>query len=311
LTPPTVSSTDLPFPVVTRGKVRDVYDLGDRLLMVATDRISAFDVILPTPISCKGAVLTQISRFWFDLTASICPNQTLTGPEAELPPAVADWEELHGRSVVVKKTRPFPVECVVRGYLSGSAWAAYRRAVPNSGVVELWGLRLPSGLKESERLPEPLFTPTTKAHAGHDESITLEQTADRIGSDTARLLKDRSLAVYVAGCRHAESRGLILADTKFEFGERDGETLLIDEVLTPDSSRFWDAETYAVGQPQPSFDKQYVRDWLQDLADRGEWNKEPPGPDLPEEIVRGTTERYLVAYRRITGNELQGVGGRG
>lgn len=304
MTSPTVTSTDLPLPVVTRGKVRDVYDLGDRLLLVATDRISAFDVILPTPIPDKGAVLTQISQFWFRQTSSLCPNQTLSGPKAELPSEAADRVELRGRSVVVKKTRPFPVECVVRGYLSGSAWAAYRKATPASGIVELWGLRLPAGLKESERLPEPVFTPTTKAHAGHDESITLKEMADRVGADTANLLRERSIAVYEAGCRHAESRGLIVADTKFEFGERDGEILLIDEVLTPDSSRFWDAAIYAVGQPQPSFDKQFVRDWLQALANRGEWNKEPPGPELPEEIVRGTSERYREAYRRVTGEAL-------
>ena len=304
MTPLTVTSTDLPLPVVTRGKVRDVYDLGDRLLMVATDRISAFDVILPTPIPYKGAVLTQISQFWFRLTESLCPNQTLTDAAAALPSDLAGREELHGRAVVVKKTRPFPVECVVRGYLSGSAWAAYREATPVNGIVELWGLRLPAGLRESERLPEPVFTPTTKAHAGHDESITLEETADRVGSETANLLRERTLAVYAAGCRHAESRGLIVADTKFEFGERDGEILLIDEVLTPDSSRFWDADIYAPGRPQPSFDKQFVRDWLQALADRGEWNKEPPGPELPDDIIQGTSELYWEACRRITGEEL-------
>ncbi|MBW3623927.1 MAG: phosphoribosylaminoimidazolesuccinocarboxamide synthase [Armatimonadetes bacterium] len=305
MTARTVSTTDLPFPVVTRGKVRDVYDLGDRLLLVASDRISAFDVILPSPIPDKGRVLTQISQFWFDLTAPLCPNQTLSGPDAEFPEEVKDREELHGRAVVVKKTQPFPVECVVRGYLSGSAWAAYRQAASANGIVELWGLRLPAGLRDSDRLPEPVFTPTTKAHSGHDESITFEEMAGTVGNETAGLLRDRALAVYEAGCRHAESRGLIVADTKFEFGERDGEILLIDEALTPDSSRFWDARTYEPGRPQPSFDKQFVRDWLQDLADREEWNKESPGPELPEEIVRGTSERYREAYRRITGRELE------
>ncbi len=299
-----VTQTDLPLPLVTRGKVRDVYDLGDRLLMVASDRLSAFDVVLPTPIPSKGAVLTQLSRFWFDLTADLTPNQCLTGSDAELPAELADRADLQGRSMVVKKTKPYPVECVVRGYLSGSAWAEYRKAAPTAGVVELWGIRLPAELKESDRLPEPLFTPSTKATEGHDESISFAQMADLVGEDDARALRDRSLQVYAAGTRHAESRGLILADTKFEFGERDGQMLLIDEVLTPDSSRFWDADIYTSGQPQPSFDKQFVRDWLQALCDAGQWDKTPPGPELPADIAQGTSERYREAYRRITGHDL-------
>jgi phosphoribosylaminoimidazole-succinocarboxamide synthase len=279
--------------------------------MVASDRISAFDVVLPTPIPYKGSVLTQISRFWFDLTAPFCPNQNLSGADAELPGDLAGREELQGRSVVVKKTTPYPVECVVRGYLSGSAWSAYKKAPPTNGIVDLWGVRLPADLKESGRLPEPIFTPTTKAQTGHDESMTFSEVEDMVGTDTARALRDRTLAVYEVGCRHAESRGLILADTKFEFGERDGEMLLIDEVMTPDSSRFWDANIYQPGQPQPSFDKQFVRDWLQALCDAGEWNKQPPGPDLPADIVLGTSDRYLEAYRRVTGQALDGGVGVG
>ena len=302
---PTVTESRLPLPLAARGKVRDVYDLGDRLLLVATDRISAFDVVLPTPIPHKGAVLTQLSRFWFDLTAFLCANHTLDGPDAALPPELSDDADLIRRSAVVKKTNPFPVECVARGYLSGSAWAAYRNAAPQNGIVVLWGLRLPSGLRESDRLPEPLFTPSTKPLAGHDESITFEQMVDTIGAEVAETLRERTLSVYAAGCRHAETRGLILADTKFEFGERDGQILLIDELMTPDSSRFWDAETYAPGAPQPSFDKQFVRDWLQALVDASRWDKLPPAPELPGEVVQGTSDRYREAYRRITGHALE------
>jgi phosphoribosylaminoimidazole-succinocarboxamide synthase len=299
-----VTRTDLPYPIITRGKVRDVYDLGDRILLVVTDRLSAFDVVLPTPIPRKGAALTQISNFWFGLTAKLCSNHILSGAEGALPDDISGRSELQGRSTVVVKTKPFPVECVARGYLSGSAWAAYKKSTPRDGIIELWGVRLPSGLVESDRLPEPIFTPSTKATSGHDESLTFEEMADLIGSETATTLRDKTLEVYGAGCDHAESRGLILADTKFEFGEREGGILLIDELLTPDSSRFWDQRIYQPGKSQPSFDKQFVRDWLQALVDDGKWNKEPPGPELPEEIVTGTTERYLEAYRRITGDEL-------
>jgi phosphoribosylaminoimidazole-succinocarboxamide synthase len=299
----TVLQTDLPLPLVARAKVRDVYDLGDYLLLVATDRLSAFDVVLPTPIPHKGAVLTQLSRFWFELTADLCPNQ-MPNEAMELPHDLPNRDDLLTRSAIVKKTKPFPVECVARGYLSGSAWNAYRNAVSRNGVIELWGLQLPSGLKESERLPEPIFTPSTKPTSGHDESIRFTDMVDLIGTETANTLRDRTLSVYAEGCRHAESRGLIIADTKFEFGVRDGEILLIDELLTPDSSRFWDAAIYQPGKPQPSFDKQYVRDWLQALVDAKGWNKEPPGPHLPGDVVAGTSERYVEAYRRITGLEL-------
>jgi phosphoribosylaminoimidazole-succinocarboxamide synthase len=300
----TVTQTDLPLPVITRGKVRDVYDLGDRILLVATDRISAFDVVLPTPIPHKGAVLTQIALFWFQLTESLSKNHILKGSQGELPAEIADRPELAGRSTVAIKTKPFPVECVARGYLSGSAWSAYRKETPRDGIIELWGVRLPSDLKESDRLPEPIFTPTTKAQTGHDESLTFRETFDLVGREVAESLRDRTLAVYLKGCDYAESRGLILADTKFEFGERDGEILLIDELLTPDSSRFWDREIYKPGQAQPSFDKQFVRDWLQALVDAGQWKKEPPGPELPGDVVEGTSQRYLEAYRRVTGSEL-------
>jgi phosphoribosylaminoimidazole-succinocarboxamide synthase len=276
---------------IYRGKVRETYAVDDqRLLLVATDRLSAFDVIFDQPIPEKGRVLTGLSTYWFGLLAPLGRTHFLSADPADLPPG-ARTPELAGRSMLVRRAQRIDAECVVRGYLAGSGWAEYRR----SGTVV--GHALPAGLREADRLPEPIFTPSTKAEVGHDENITRQQLADMVGTDLARQLEERSLAVYRAGAARAEEVGLILADTKFEFGWIDGELALIDEVLTPDSSRFWDAELYAPGSSPPSFDKQYVRDFV---AASG-WNKEPPAPTLPDEVIRGTTERYVTAYERITG----------
>lgn len=287
--------THLPFPTYRKGKVRDVYDLGDRLLIVATDRISAFDIVLPTGIPGKGRILNQLSAFWFKKTEHLCPNHVIATEGPEIP------QEVQERSLLVRKTNPFPVECVVRGFLTGSAWRTYREIPPRNGIVSLWGLKLPAGLKEAERLPEPLFTPTTKAHTGHDESITFEQMVDRLGTDVAHTLREKTLQVYLAGCAHAEKQGFLIADTKMEFGEIDGQIILIDELLTPDSSRFWDSSQYTPGKPQEAYDKQVVRDYLQSLVDQRKWNKEPPGPPLPEEIVELTRQRYEEVFERLTG----------
>lgn len=278
---------------VRRGKVRDVYDLGDRLLLVATDRISAFDWILPTGIPDKGRVLTQISTFWFDLLGE--PNHLLSGKVEDFPlPPQVDRRPLAGRSMLVRKTDVVPIECVVRGYLSGSGWKEYR----HSGTV--CGLRLPAGLRESDRLPEPIFTPATKAESGHDENISFEQMCDVVGRATADELRRRSLAVYARGAEHARGRGIIIADTKFEWGRTAEGIILIDEVLTPDSSRFWPADKYAPGHGQPSFDKQYVRDWLESSG----WDKNSPPPPLPPEVVAGTRAKYVEAYELLTGRKF-------
>ena len=278
-----------------RGKVRDVYDLGDRLLIVATDRISAFDVVLPTPIPSKGAVLTQLSLFWFRLLADVVPNHVLTADVSEYPRELLAYrEQLEGRSMLVTKTEPFPVECVVRGYLAGSGWKDYRA----SGAV--CGIALPPGLRESDRLEEPLFTPSTKAEAGHDENISFAEMSRLVGAVRAAELRDVTLEVYRRARAHAEGRGILLADTKLEFGLRDGKLVWIDEAFTPDSSRFWPRDAYAPGRPQPSFDKQYVRDYLETL----DWDKRPPGPSLPEDVVTRTREKYLEAYARLTGTTL-------
>ena len=288
---------DSPLPNKTRGKVRDTYDLGERLLIVATDRISAFDVILPTGIPDKGKVLNQMSAWWFEHTRDVVPNHFLRitdGSKAdELPfdlPA-----ELIGRSSIVRKAKRVDVECIVRGYLSGSAWAEYSRY----GTVN--GVKMESGLVESQQLPEPMFTPTTKAEEGHDEPMTFSDLIQEVGPEPAQVLRLRSLALYNFAAAYARERGIIIADTKFEFGWYEDELIVIDEILTPDSSRFWGVEEYRPGQPQPSFDKQYVRDWL--LASG--WNKEPPAPELPSDVVQGTTERYKEAYRRLTGQEVR------
>jgi phosphoribosylaminoimidazole-succinocarboxamide synthase len=277
------------------GKVREVFDMGDRLLFVATDRISAFDCIMPTGIPRKGEVLTQISYFWFAQTASIIANH-LTGPAgAALPPELQKYSELIGRrSMVVKKTEPLAIECVVRGYLSGSGLKDYQK----TGCV--CGIKLPAGLRDSSRLPRPLFTPATKAETGHDENISFEQAEKVVGREIAKQARDLSLRIYSFASEYALKRGLIIADTKFEFGLRDGKLILIDEVLTPDSSRFWPADKYEEGRGQPSFDKQYVRDYLETLT----WNKQPPAPALPPEVVAKTTEKYLEAYARLTGHPL-------
>ncbi|MBE0541881.1 MAG: phosphoribosylaminoimidazolesuccinocarboxamide synthase [Verrucomicrobia bacterium] len=290
-----LQSTVPELPLLARGKVRDIYDLDDALLIVATDRISCFDVVLPTPIPDKGRVLTQMSRFWFKRTESIVRNHFLT---MDLELAVGHWESLQplkGRAMLVEKARPLPIEAVVRGYLSGSAWKEYRQ----TGAV--CGLRLPPGLRESDKLPEPIFTPATKAPQGqHDANISFERMASTVGRDRAEAIRQLSLRLYGEAASYAAQRGLILADTKFEFGVCRDELILIDEVLTPDSSRFWPVAGYAPGGPQPSFDKQYVRDYLEGLR----WDKCPPAPPLPPDIVRKTSEKYRDALQRITGSPL-------
>ncbi|HRY28851.1 MAG TPA: phosphoribosylaminoimidazolesuccinocarboxamide synthase [Elusimicrobiota bacterium] len=292
------ATTSLPFKLWRRGKVRDVYDLGDRLLIVATDRISAYDHILPTPIPQKGVVLGRLSNFWFRRLEGVCPNHLIeTNPALfplELRRACAGME---GRAVLVQKAVRIDIECVVRGYLAGSAWKEYR----SGGVV--CGVKLPPGLKESSPLPRPLFTPATKEEVGvHDENISFEKMASRVGKSVAEQLKELSLKIYGEAVRYAASRGFILADTKFEFGMHGGRLILIDEVLTPDSSRYWDAETYEEGKPQDSFDKQYVRDYL----DRVGWKHLPPAPALPDEVVRQTREKYVQAFERLTGEMFNG-----
>ncbi|MRS11927.1 MAG: phosphoribosylaminoimidazolesuccinocarboxamide synthase [Actinobacteria bacterium] len=275
-----------------QGKVRDIYDLGKALMIVATDRLSAFDVVLPDPVPYKGEVLTKISLFWFDLLADIVPNHLLTADEFDLPESLRPHAgELRGRFMIVKKAEVFPVECIVRGYLAGSGWKEYQR----SGTV--CGQKLPEGLVESSRLPEPIFTPSTKAAIGeHDENISFDRMCELIGDEHAGRLRDVSLALYCAARDHAATRGIIIADTKFEFGLVDGEVTLIDEVLTPDSSRFWPADEYEPGHGQPSFDKQFVRDWLEASG----WDKKPPAPALPEDILAETAEKYIEAYELLT-----------
>ena len=278
-----------------RGKVRDVYDLGERLLVVATDRISAFDVVLPTGIPQKGVVLTQLSLFWFRLLEGLTPNHVVTGDVAEYGPTLQPYRgQLEGRSMLVVKTDPFPVECVVRGYITGSGWKDYQA----TGAV--CGIELPRGLRESDRLDPPIFTPATKAETGHDENISFERMATIVGADRAAELRDLSLEIYSRARAHAEGRGLILADTKFEFGTRDGRVVWIDEAFTPDSSRFWPRDGYAPGRGQPSFDKQFVRDYLESIR----WDKKPPAPTLPDDVVERTRAKYLEAYERITGSRL-------
>jgi phosphoribosylaminoimidazole-succinocarboxamide synthase len=278
-----------------RGKVRDIFEAGSDLLMVATDRISAFDVVLPTAIPGKGQVLTGLSLYWFERTAHLVANHLLSADVAAFPePFADDREGLAGRAMLVRRARVIPVECVARGYITGSGWKDYQR----TGAV--CGIELPSGLSESERLPEPIFTPTTKATEGHDLPLTMEETADLIGQGLARRLQELTLDVYKFAAGHALERGIILADTKLEFGFADGDLILIDEVLTPDSSRFWPVDRYEPGGSQPSFDKQYVRDWL----DAAGWDREPPPPALPVEVVAQTAARYREAYERITGESL-------
>ncbi len=276
-----------------RGKVRDIYDLGDKLLIVATDRLSAFDVILPTPIPDKGRVLTQLSLFWFKLFQDIIPNHVLSA--TDFPPPFDKFnDELAGRSMVVRKTQPLPIECVVRGYVSGSGWKDYRT------TGKICGIQLPAGLRESDRLPEPIFTPATKAASGHDENISFERAASLVGKELAEKVRAVSLEIYRRAAAYAEPRRIILADTKFEFGLLHNELVWIDEALTPDSSRFWSAAHYSPGGPQASFDKQFVRDYLE----RMQWPKTPPGPELPPEVVEATRAKYREAYRILAGREL-------
>ncbi|HZV12870.1 MAG TPA: phosphoribosylaminoimidazolesuccinocarboxamide synthase [Candidatus Kapabacteria bacterium] len=278
-----------------RGKVRDVYELGDKLLIVASDRISAFDVVMPNPIPYKGEVLTRISKFWFDQTRSICPNHYLTMTTAEYPAECKPFlEDLEGRSMLVQKTEPLPVECIVRGYITGSGWTEYQRS------KSVCGISLPDGLRESDKLPEPIFTPSTKAEVGHDENISFEKVVSMLGKKLADALRDHSIAIYKHAAAYAEKKGIIIADTKFEFGLRDGNLILIDEALTPDSSRFWPQDKYEPGKGQPSFDKQFLRDYLLSIK----WNKTPPAPELPEEIIERTSEKYRDALRLLTGETI-------
>lgn len=278
---------------IARGKVRDIYDLGDRLLIVATDRLSAFDVVMATPIPDKGRVLTQLSLFWFNLLHDVIPNHVLSATQF---PAPFDCytEDLAGRSMVVRKTQPLPVECVARGYLSGSGWKEYR------ATGKVCGISLPAGLRESDKLPEPIFTPATKAISGHDENIPFERMAEMLGRPLAEKVRDVTLEIYRSAAAYAEPRGILLADTKFEFGQLHGGLIWIDEALTPDSSRFWPASQYQPGGAQPSFDKQFVRDYLE----RIHWPKIPPGPELPPDVVAGTRAKYREAYRILVGREL-------
>jgi phosphoribosylaminoimidazole-succinocarboxamide synthase len=283
-----------------QGKVRDLYEVGENLLIVATDRISAFDYILATGIPDKGAVLNQLSAFWFDVVKDVVPNHVIaTDPDEYPEPARRHADILRGRSMLVRRTQPLAIECVVRGYLSGSGWKEYQQ------TGRVCGIDLPAGLRESDRLPRPIFTPSTKAESGHDVNITEADAGAIVGAGVIRSLRDLSLEVYRRGAAHAEKLGIIVADTKFEFGlvgspGTPGSLMLIDEVLTPDSSRFWPADRYAPGGPQPSYDKQYVRDYLEQIG----WNKQPPAPGLPPEVVAKTREKYVEAYRRLTGREL-------
>jgi len=289
-----------------RGKVRDIYDLGDRLLIVATDRISAFDVVMPNPIPDKGRILTQLSKFWFDLTKEIVSNHVISVEAEGYPKNCKPYQEvLRGRSMLVMKTEVLSIECVVRGYLSGSGWEEYRK------TGEVCGIRLPKGLVESSKLEEPIFTPATKAEMGlHDENITFEGVEKMIGKDLAQKIRSSSMAIYMRARDFAEQRGILIADTKMEFGMKEGMLILIDELLTPDSSRFWPRDEYQAGGPQKSFDKQFLRDYLLSLR----WDKSPPAPQLPEEIVEKTRLKYLEAYERIVGKPLTPTlspGGRG
>jgi len=292
--PPAVTETNLDgLELVSRGKVRDIYALGEDLLIVTSDRLSAYDVVLPTGIPCKGQVLTHLTEFWLRYMAGIAPNHLITSDVDQMDPAVHRYADLlEGRSMLVRRAEVVPIECVVRGYLAGSGWRSYRK----DGAV--CGIRLPDGLVESEKLPEPIFTPTTKAVSGHDEPISMQDARRMAGVELADRMRELSLEVYSRAAEYAADRGVIICDTKFEWGLCDGELTLIDEVLTPDSSRFWPAASYRPGGPQLSYDKQYVRDWL----DQSGWDHEPPAPELPEDVVRRTSEKYLEACRSITGS---------
>ncbi len=305
-----VIQTDIPgLPKFITGKVRDVYDLGDALLIVATDRLSAFDVVLPTGIPDKGRVLTALSQFWFEKTKEIVPNHFIASDMDTIGARLHDAgitvtaeliSMLSGRTQLVRKCEALPVECVVRGYMDGSAWKDYQTLFAHGGEVNLYAIPLPVGLRQGEQLPTPLFTPAAKAHTGHDTNISAAQAAEIVGEDTARELAEKSLALYHFARTYAAERGILIADTKFEFGRLNGQTILIDEVLTPDSSRFWESALYKPGKPQASFDKQFVRDYLETLP----WDKTYPGPELPPEIAEKTAEKYREAYQRLTGESL-------
>jgi phosphoribosylaminoimidazole-succinocarboxamide synthase len=283
-------------PLLRQGKVRDVYDLGDSLLIVASDRISAFDVVMGNGIPDKGKVLTQMSNFWFRKFADVCPNHLLLTEDEQIRARLGSWTpDLAGRSVVVRKAEPLPIECVARGYITGSLYKEYQAFGPN-----VHGLRLPEGLLDGSRLDDAIFTPATKAQSGHDQNLSFEEACQLAGADTMRRVRDWTLNIYVRAAGYALERGIILADTKFEFGWFEGELIWIDEALTPDSSRFWDRSAWQPGGAQPSFDKQYVRDYLESIG----WDKSPPGPTLPPEVVEGTRKRYLEAFQRLTGMTL-------
>ena len=289
--------TDLPgVKLHGRGKVRDIYDLGEHFLIIATDRLSAFDVVLPTPIPNKGKVLTQMSAFWFDFFKEFVPNHVVSTKVDQYPKDLHRFrDQLEGRSMLVKKARVFPIECVARGFLTGSGLKDYNR------TGEVCGIRLPAGLRDSDRLPQPIFSPATKAETGHDENISEEQATKIVGVENIRRLKELTLSIYNRAVEFASKRGIIICDTKFEFGTIDGVIAIVDEMLTPDSSRFWPADRYSPGKPQPSFDKQFVRDYLERIG----WNKQPPAPELPEDIVRATSAKYVEALRILTGRELE------
>ena len=289
--------TDLPgVRLHGRGKVRDIYDLGEHFLIIATDRLSAFDVVLPTPIPNKGKVLTQMSAFWFDFFKEFVPNHVVSTKVDQYPKDLHRFrDQLEGRSMLVKKARVFPIECVARGFLTGSGLKDYNR------TGEVCGIRLPAGLRDSDRLPQPIFSPATKAETGHDENISEEQATKIVGVENIRRLKELTLSIYNRAVEFAAKRGIIICDTKFEFGTIDGVIAIVDEMLTPDSSRFWPADRYSPGKPQPSFDKQFVRDYLERIG----WNKQPPAPELPEDIVRATSAKYVEALRILTGRELE------
>ena len=291
-----LSKTEFPdIPLLVRGKVRDIYDFGDKLLIVATDRISAFDIVMPNPIPDKGKILTRLSAFWFDFVKDIVPNHLISLSIHDFPDVCKKYRDiLDGRSMLVEKAEPIPVECIVRGYISGSGWEEYKKK------GEICGIRLPDNLKESSKLPEPIFTPTTKAKEGHDENITFEEVKKILGEEIAERIRTLSIEIYKKASLYAEKRGIIIADTKMEFGLKDGKLILIDELLTPDSSRFWPMDDYAPGRPQKSFDKQFLRDYLISIG----WNKTPPAPELPEEIIEKTRRRYIEAYERLVGDWL-------
>jgi len=293
----TIYQTNFPtLKFLKRGKVRDIYDLGEHLLIIATDRLSAFDVVMPQPIPYKGKVLTQISNYWFDVVKDIIPNHIIAMDVEKFPKECEQYkDQLRGRSIVVKKAMPLAVECIVRGYISGSGWNEYKKS------KSICGIKLPDGLVESSKLPEPIFTPSTKADVGHDENISFEKAASIIGQDVAEKVRDYSIAVYKFAAQIAETKGIIIADTKMEFGFDDGELILIDELLTPDSSRFWSTEKYKPGTGQESFDKQYVRDYLLSIN----FNKQPPGPMMPDTVIQKTSELYREALKKLTGKEVE------